>query len=40
MMKKWICFLAFLLFAGIAPVASGISAQAQARPDDTIKKGV
>lgn len=39
-MKKWICFLAFLLFAGIVPVASGISAQAQARPDDTIKEGV
>ena len=39
-MKKWICFLALLLFAGLAPVASGISVQAQARPDDTIMEGV
>ena len=39
-MKKWIGFLAFLLFVGIAPVASGITAQAQARPDDTIMEGV
>ena len=39
-MKKWICFLALLLFVGIAPVASGITAQAQARPDDTIMEGV
>ena len=39
-MKKWIGFLAFLLFMGIAPVASGITAQAQARPDDTIMEGV
>lgn len=39
-MKKWIGFLAFLLFVGIAPVASGITVQAQARPDDTIMEGV
>ena len=39
-MKKWIGFLALLLFVGIAPVASGITAQAQARPDDTIMEGV
>lgn len=39
-MKKWIGFLAFLLFVGIAPVATGITAQAQARPDDTIMEGV
>ena len=39
-MKKWIGFLALLLFVGIAPVASGITVQAQARPDDTIMEGV
>ena len=39
-MKKWICFLAFLILAGIGPVASGISVQAQAKPDDTIMEGV
>lgn len=39
-MKKWIGFLALLLFVGIVPVATGITAQAQARPDDTIMEGV
>ena len=39
-MKKWINFLALLLFVGIASVSSGISVQAQARPDDTIMEGV
>ena len=39
-MKKWIYFLAFLLSLGVASVTSGVSAQAQARPDDTIMEGV
>lgn len=39
-MKKWLMILALAFFAAAVPLAEGVSAEAQARPDDTILNGV